>query len=320
MKKGTKSTIVSLIGLAAAGAGAAGSMVALGNLLYSKAIAPTPQDPNKTDRWPTQQEGRIWARQGKDFRAVTIQSTDGLKLWGAMILSKSESHRWAVCVHGYRDSSEAVGVYAKHYADLGWNVLLPDHRGHGRSQGNYVGWGYDERLDLVAWINHIIRRDPEAEIVLHGVSMGAATVLMATGGPLQSQVKAAVSDCAYTCAEDVMKHTLDRHVRKKLNIPSTVPFSALFRTLRKVTLRRAGYDLRDAAPIQAVTHSKTPTLFIHGVCDEAVPPAMMGKLYEAARCPKRFLWVQDAAHTDSVGANPELYWNTVHEFLKKYMD
>lgn len=314
-----KSTVVSLLGLAAAGAGAAGSLVALGNLLYSRSIAPAPQNQDKADRWPTQQEGRLWARRGSDFRSVTVQSPDGLNLWSALILSKSESHRWAICMHGYRDSHEAMGAIGRHYAEAGWNVLLPDHRGHGQSQGNYVGWGYDERLDLVAWINYVIRRDPEAEIVIHGVSMGAATVLMATGGPLQDHVKAAIADCAYTTVEQVMKHTLDRQLRKKLNIPTAVPFSALFSSLRKVTLRRAGYDLRDAVPIEAVAHSKTPTLFIHGVCDEVVPPAMMGKLYQAAKCPKRFLWVQDAGHAESVGANPELYWSTVSEFLKKYM-
>lgn len=317
MKKGT---VAGLIGLAAAGVGVTGSLVALGNLLYSKAIAATPKDKNKTDRWPIQQEGRRWAQAGVDFRSLTIPAGDDLILWAALVLSKTESHRWAICMHGYRDCHEAMGAIGKHYADEGWNVLLPDHRGHGNSQGNYVGWGYDERLDLVAWINYIIRRDPEAEIVLHGVSMGAATVLLTTGGPLQEHVKAAVADCAYTSAEDVMKHTLDRHVRKSLNIPSGMPFSVLFSALRKITLRRAGYDLRDAAPISAVPHSKVPTLFIHGVCDEIVPPSMMGKLYEAARCPKRFLWVQDAAHADSVGANPELYWSTVHEFLSKYMN
>lgn len=315
-----KRTAASLIGIAAAGVGVTGSLVALGNLLYTKAVAAAPRDPDKTDRWPDQQAGREWARAGVDFRTLTISSSDGLNLWAAMVLSGTESHRWAICVHGFRDCHEAMGVIGKHYADEGWNVLLPDHRGHGNSQGNYVGWGYDERLDLVAWINYIVRRDPEAEIILHGISMGAAAVLMATGGPLQEQVKAAISDCSYTSAEDVMKHTLNRHMRKALNIPAPIPFSSLFSSLRKTTLRRAGYDLKDAAPIKAVTQSKTPTLFIHGVCDEVVPPSMMGKLYQAARCPKRFLWVQDAAHTDSVGANPELYWNTVHEFLKKYMD
>ena len=315
-----KRTVASLIGIAAAGVGVTGSLVALGNLLYSKTVAASPKDMNKTDRWPSQQAGRQWARAAVDFRSLSIPSSDGLNLWAAMIPSKSESHRWAICMHGYLDCHEAMGIIGRHYADEGWNVLLPDHRGHGNSQGNYIGWGYDERLDLVAWINYIVRRDPEAEIVLHGISMGAATVLMATGGPLQNQVKAAISDCAYTSAEDVMKHTLDRHVRKALNIPAPIPFAALFSSLRKITLRRAGYDLRDASPIDAVSHSRTPTLVIHRVCDDVVPPAMMGTLYQAARCPKRFLWVQDAAHTASVGANPELYWSTVHEFLKKHLN
>ena len=69
-----------------------------------------------------------------------------------------------------------------------------------------------------------------------------------------------------------------------------------------------------------MAHSKTPTLFIHGMQDETVPPTMMGKLYEAARCPKRLLWVEGAGHAEAVGANPELYWNAVDEFLKKHMD
>lgn len=314
-----KRTIAGLAGVVAAGVGVTGSIVALGNLLYARSVAAAPQNRDKTDRWPSQQAGREWAARAEDFRSISILSGDGLNLRAAMVLSKGEDHHWVICLHGYRDTHEAVGAIGKHYADKGWNVLLPDQRGHGGSQGNYVGWGFDERLDLVAWINYIVRRDPEAEIVLHGVSMGAAAVLMATGGPLQEQVKAAVSDCCYTTVEQAMKHTLDRRMRKKLNIPAPIPFHALFSSLRSTTLRRAGYDLRDVAPVEAVTRSVTPTLFIHGVCDKVVPPAMMGKLYQAARCPKQFLWVQDAGHTEAVGANPELYWGTVEQFLSKYL-
>jgi fermentation-respiration switch protein FrsA (DUF1100 family) len=317
MKKGTAA---GLIGLAAAGVGITGTLVAIGNALYSKTVGAMPTDRNKTDSHPLLQEGRQWARDAVDFRSLTIPAGDDLILWSAMVLSKADSHRWAICLHGYRDCHESMGAIGKHYAELGWNVLMPDQRGHGNSQGNYVGWGYDERLDVVAWINYIIRRDPEAEIVLHGVSMGAATVLLTTGGPLQAHVKAAVADCGYTSAEEVMKHALDRHSRKSLGIPPVLPFSVLFSALRKITLRPAGYDMANAAPIQAVGRSRIPTLFIHGVCDDIVPPAMMGRLYETARCPKRFLWVPDAGHADSVGANPELYWSTVHEFLSKYMD
>lgn len=315
-----KRTLAGLAGLAAAGVGVTGSLVALGNLLYTRNIAAAPRDPNRADRWPAQQAGREWAKRAVQFRSVTITSGDGLNLWAAIVPAGGESHRWAVCMHGYRDDHEAVGAIGKHYADAGWNVLMPDQRGHGQSQGNYVGWGYDERLDLVAWINYILRRDPEAEIVIHGVSMGAAAVLMATGGPLQEQVKAAVADCSYTTIEQTMKHTLNRRVRRRLNIPAPIPFSVLFSALRSTTLRRAGYDLRDAAPIDAVAQSRTPTLFIQGDCDQVVPPAMMHRLYQAARCPKRCLEVKNAGHTEAVGADPELYWSTVEQFLKKYLN
>lgn len=313
-----KKTVAGLIGVVAAGVGAAGSMAAVSSILYNKCVASAPCI-DKADRWPAQQEGREWARRAVNFRSLTIPAADGLNLWAALVPAGDESHRWVICVHGYRETHEAVGVLGKHYAENGWNVLLPDHRGHGQSQGNYVGWGYDERLDLVAWINYIIRRDPEAQIVLHGVSMGAAAVLMATGGPLQEHVKAAVSDCSYTSVEQSMRHVMNRRVRRALSIPMSVPFTLVFSTLRKTTLRRAGYDLKNAAPIEAVPHSKTPTLFVHGGRDETVPPAMMGKLYETAACPKRYLMVENAGHGEAVGADPERYWKTVDEFLKRCM-
>lgn len=314
-----KRTVFRLLGIAAAGAGTAGGLVALGNLLYSKAILPSPRTEDPVDRYDSQKEGRDWAREANGFHTITIPSSDGLTLWAALLPAARNEHRWVVCMHGYRDTHEAMGAIGKHYAQAGFNVLLPDQRGHGRSQGDYVGWGYDERLDVVGWINYIVRRDPQAQIVLHGVSMGAAAVLMATGGPLPEQVKAAVSDCSYTSIEPEMKHVLGSRTKAALSIPAPVPFSALFRALRKITLRRAGYDLRDASPIQAVACSKTPTLFIHGVEDKTVPPAMMGKLYQAARCPKSFLWVPEAGHAEAVGANPELYWAAVSSFLQKYL-
>ena len=220
-------------------------------------------------------------------------------------------------MHGYHDSYESMGAIAKHYSDMGWNVLMPDQRGHGQSEGDYVGWGFDERLDIVGWLNWVIRRDPEAEILLHGVSMGAASVLMATGGALPKQVKAAISDCAYTSIEAEMRYLLRRWRKMPGGMP--LPAGLMFSALRKTTLRRAGYDLRDAAPIQAVTRSKTPTLFIHGVDDDFVPASMMGKLYQAARCPKRFLWVPGADHAASVGSNPDLYWSTVSSFVKEHL-
>ncbi len=313
-----KKTTFGLLGLAAAGAGAAGGWTALGNYLYGQCMLPRARGPQEKEANPVQEEGRAWARRREGFREAGIQALDGLLLWAAVVPGAADCHRWAVCVHGYCDTYEAMGAIAKGYHDRGWNVLLPDQRGHGRSEGDYVGWGYDERLDLVGWCNYIVRRDPEAEIVLHGVSMGAASVLMATGGALPRQVKAAVSDCAYTTIEAEMRHMLNNWVDRPAGLP--LPQGLLFAALRKAALRRAGFDLRDAAPIRAAAQSKTPTLFIHGVEDRFVPAAMMGRLYQAARCPKSFLWVPGAGHAQAVGTDQKLYWGAVEGFLRKHMD
>ncbi len=309
---------VGLLGLAMAGAGVTGGATALGNYLYGQVMVPKVRDAERLEDNPTQAEGRLWARAGEGFRSATIQSVDGLILWSALIPAQGESHRWAICMHGYYDTHESMGAIAKHYHDHGWNVLIPDQRGHGKSEGDYVGWGYDERLDLLGWVNYITRRDHEAQIVLHGVSMGAATVLMATGGVLPRQVKAAISDCSYTSIEEEMRHVLQSGVRQQFSRPLPAPAGVLFAALRKSVLRRAGYDLKDAAPIKAVSLSKTPTLFIHGSKDDFVPAPMMNRLYQAARCPKSFLWVPEAGHALSVGTNPELYWTAARTFLQEY--
>lgn len=309
-----KHTTFGLLGLAAAGAGAAGGWTALGNYLYNRLSATM-----RHSAADTQESGRLWARRKEGFREATIQAADGPILWAAHVPGPVDSHRWAICMHGYGTNHEAVGALGLRYHQAGWHVLMPDQRAHGQSEGDHVGWGYEERLDLLGWINWILRRDKQAELLLHGVSMGAATVLMATGGPLPGQVKAAVSDCSYTTIEAEMRHVLATY-RQELAVTPTLPAGILFTALRQTTLRRSGLDLRAAAPIQAVAHSKTPTLFIHGVDDNFVPAPMMGKLYQAARCPKSFLWVPGAGHAGSVRSNPALYWTSVSTFLQDYIE
>lgn len=316
MKKGTK---LGLLGLAA-GVGAAGGLAAVGNSLYNQVMIPIPRDPSRDELdLPAQQEGRRWARQTEGFQSASIRSVEGLNLWAAVVPAGEQTHRWAICVHGFRDDHASMGVYGLHYHEAGWNILLPDQRGYGQSEGDYTGWGFDERLDLVGWISWIIRRDAEAEILLHGVSMGAATVLMATGGALPRNVKAAVSDCSYSSIETEMRHVVDEYRARGNRLPP-IPASVAFSLLRQTVLRRAGYDLRDASPIDAVERSKTPTLFIHGTKDELVPSGMMNKLVHAARCPKTFLWMPGAGHASSVGTDPELYWTTVDTFITTYFN
>lgn len=316
MKKRTKLGLFGLL----TGAGIAGGFAALGCALYERTMRPGPRDPawDETDP-PLYREGRAWAEEGAGFREARIQSVDALELWGAYLPAKEQTHRWAICVHGFHDDHSSMGVFAKHYHEAGWNTLMPDQRGFGRSQGERIGWGWDERLDLVGWISWVVRRDPQAEILLHGVSMGAATVLMATGGALPKNVKAAVSDCSYTDIESEMRsvvHSRGPGGEKLLGVPSHVAFAAL----RSATRMRSGFDLRSASPIQAVERSRIPTLFIHGTQDDLVPPGMMRRLYRAAKCPKSFLWVPGAGHAVEAGVCPELYWGSVETFLESYME
>ena len=127
-----------------------------------------------------------------------------------------------------------------------------------------MGYGWDDRLDIVAWCSLIIRRDPAAEIVLHGVSMGGGVVLITSGGPLPQNVKAVVSDCAYSSALDAIGFTYRKRGNNKLG-----PVPLRLAALRVAAKRRAGYDLADASALKAVKRSVTPTIFIHGTAEMA---------------------------------------------------
>ena len=319
MKKGTK---MGLLGLAA-GVGTLGSAAAVNNglyALYNQVVTPAPRDPAKEKDEPAaQHEGRLWARAGEGFQSATIQSVDGYALWAAVVPAAKETHRWVICMHGFNETHEAMGVYGKRFHEQGWNVLMPDQRCYGSSEGNYVSWGFQERLDLVSWISYVTRRDADAQILLLGVSMGAATVLMATGGALPRNVKAAVSDCAYSSIESEIRHVISTFHIKGSRIPAVMHGPA-FSMLRKTILRKTDFDLRTVSPIDAVRNSQTPTLFIHGVEDSFVPAQMMSKLYQAAKCPKSFLWIPGAVHTTAVGTDPELYWATVDTFIGGYFE
>ncbi len=163
--------------------------------------------------------------------------------------------------------------------------------------------GYDDRRDLLRWIDWILERDADARIILHGISMGAATILMTTGmttgEKIPAQVVAAISDASYTSAMDIFSAVY------KKEKDAVVPAPILLEALRGVTLIRAGYDIAKASPVEAVARSSTPTLFIHGQADRFVP----------SECPKAFLWIPEATHVMSVCVDPETYWSKVERFL-----
>ena len=313
----------------AGGCALAGGLIGAAEYFYRSALTPKKHDP-QLDRDPLEKDyvaGRSWLKGHPHREDVYIHGDDGLQLHGNFIPAQGaadgsagaqgslpaqhpEEHRYAICVHGYGEAAESMGLYASVYHDrYGMHVVVPDLRGHGRSDGSYVGMGYEDSFDLLHWIDWVLEKDPAARIVLHGISMGAAAVLLTTGRTLPAQVKAAVADSSYTSALEEFAYAY-----KDLK-GAVLPAPLMLGSVRVLTLLRAGYDLKKASPLQAVGHSGTPTLFIHGQADEYVPPCMMPALYRAASCPKSFQWIPEAGHVKSVVLDPETYWARVERFL-----
>ncbi|MBQ3797898.1 MAG: alpha/beta hydrolase [Butyrivibrio sp.] len=256
-------------------------------------------------------EGRMFVRNHPDRQDMYIDALDQAKLHASFIPAKEESHKYALIIHGIWDNHETNGVYARHYLEKGINCLLPDLRGFGKSEGKYIGYGLDDRLDIIEWIYWIIKRDPEAHILLHGMSMGAATTLMTTGENLPENVKAAIADSAYSTLREQFVDTYKSYKG------SIVPTPIAIILARIVILIRSGFDINDVKPIEAVKKSKTPTLFMHGDDDTYIDPQMCSRLYEAATCPKQYCMILGAGHIEGVVRDPLNYWGKVESFLSK---
>lgn len=246
------------------------------------------------------------------YKEVNITSDEGLNLVGYYLAAKEPTYKTAILAHGYSAQGTFMGTYAKIYYDMGYNVLLPDDRGHGKSGGSYIGFGWADRKDYMKWIDYVIDTEGEnSQIILHGVSMGGATVLMTSGESLPDNVKAIVSDCAYTSVKDELVYQLKR----LYHLPS-FPILDTTSILSKI---RAGYSFEEASALKQVKLSKTPTLFIHGDADKFVPFEMVKELYQACSSEKELFVVPGAGHGAAYDTDTAGYKNRVREFAEKYI-
>ena len=217
-----------------------------------------------------------------------------------------------IAIHGYHSYNlKEYAHYLKFYHDLGFHILLPDNRAHGKSEGKYVGFGWLDRLDCIKWIYKIkeyFHRD--LQVVLHGISMGSATVLMASGEDLPNDVKCIISDCGFTSVYDELKHESKNH---------QIISSLILPTATLLSKKRVGYSFKEASTIEQVKKSKTPTLFIHGDQDDFVPTYMAYDLYNACAADKDLLIVEGAKHAESYLVNQELCEKTIVEFMQQYI-
>ncbi|GAA3408229.1 alpha/beta hydrolase [Paenibacillus hodogayensis] len=252
-----------------------------------------------------------WGKQA--FAEWSLLSADGLKLHAYYLAAARPSDKTVILAHGYAGHAGMMGNLAEMYRDsLGFNVLIPDARGHGRSEGRYIGFGWPERKDYIGWIDKVVAYSGSREqIVLHGVSMGGATVMMTSGESLPPNVKAIVEDCGYTSVKAQLAYQMKRLYR----LPS-VPLMHATSLLTKI---RAGYFFGEASALEQVKKSRTPTLFIHGDADLFVPTKMVYELFENGPAHKRLLVVPGAGHALARRVDPKRYDLEVARFIGTYV-
>lgn len=251
-----------------------------------------------------------WLKNFSGKNNIYINSFDNLRLHAYEIREK-KSNKWAIAVHGYTTNAEYMSSIAYKYYTLGYNLIIPDLRGHGKSDGNYIGMGWHDRLDILKWIDYILKQDENAEILLHGISMGASTVMMVSGEELPKNIKVIIEDCGYTSAKDELSYKL----KTMFKLPS-FPFLNICSVIAKL---KANYFIEEASAVEQVKKSKTPILFIHGNKDKFVPFYMLDKLYNACNADKDKLVIAEAGHAKCEKVNSDLYWEKVINFISKYM-
>lgn len=243
---------------------------------------------------------------------MTTKSMSGKTLHAIIFKQKNYTPDWVIINHGYTSGPRDFADQAFHfYKDLGCNILMPSLGSFNYDEDKYSTMGYKDRFIVMGWIDYIINEDPKSKIAILGVSMGSATTMNVTGEKLPSNVKCAVADCGYSDCWDQMANTW-----KNMSGMGPFPVMTAANTIAKI---RYGWDFKKNRPVDAVSRSVTPTLFIHGEKDKFVPYEMLDVVYNACTAEKKKVSVPDAAHAESNKVHPEIYYPNIYDWFSKYM-
>lgn len=247
----------------------------------------------------------------RPFEAVTITSHDGKKLY-ARYYHAADNAPLQIFFHGYKSSAEldCCGG-SKLAAKMGQNTLVVDQRSHGKSEGSCIAFGILERRDCLAWIQYSISRfGKDVPIILSGLSMGAATVLMATDLKLPDNVIGVIADCPYSSPKAIIqKVSKDMHLPAKLMYPFAILGAKLF----------GKFDLEESSAVTAVAGTKIPILLIHGEDDRFVPCDMSREIHRSCASRITFETIPGAGHGLSYMVAPEQYEKAVVKFIQNIL-
>ncbi len=242
------------------------------------------------------------------FREYSITSRDGLTL-RARYYEYKEGAPIELMLHGYRGSGRrdlSAGIFRA--ASVGRSAFVIDHRGAGESEGNVITFGVKEKEDCLDWLDFIIKEFGDGvRVVLTGISMGAATVMLAAGEDLPRNVVGVLADCGYTSAKEIIKKVIT-----EMRLPATL----LYPFVRLGGMIFGGFDVNLADARAALGRSRVPIIFYHGDTDDFVPREMTEENYKACRSRKKLVIIPFAGHGLCYMKDPEYYISTLRDFFK----
>ena len=260
---------------------------------------------------------RPWVDSLKAAGAIhdTMVVINGTRLHASYIPASVPGNKVALLIHGYKDCNAMMLHVGYIYYHNGYNLLLPDLYAHGQSEGNHIRMGWLDRLDVMKWMdiaNEKFRGDSAAtQMVVHGISMGAATAMCVSGMPQPAYVKCYVADCGYTSVHDEFKH--------ELKAMYGLPAFPILNVASLMCEAKYGWNFEEASPVEQVKHCHLPMLVIHGTADDFVPTSMARPIYEAKPQPKALYLAEGSAHALSLADHREAYTRQVTEFTGRYI-
>lgn len=314
MKKGLKYTLWVLLAFVVID-------VAVGFYMLNVSLKPDYEGRDERSSLSFVSEKYPWTAQWLDslktsraLRDTFITAPDGARLHGYFLPSTRPTAHTALLVHGYTDNGLRMLMLGYMYQHvMGYNVILPDLRNAGRSDGDHFQMGWRDRLDVEQWMNlapHLF--GDSVRMVVHGISMGAATTMMLSGDSLPVWVKCFVEDCGYTSVWDEFAYEL----KSRYGLPEFPVLS----TASLLCKLRYGWSFTEASALEQVKKCRRPMFFIHGNRDTYVPFAMLAPLYAAKSQPKEQWITPGVIHAESYKTYPEAYTQRVSRFVGRWME
>ena len=250
----------------------------------------------------------IAAMEARPYELVSIVARDGVRLTGRYY-HQADGAPLDIGFHGYRGSPvRDFSGGAKCSFEAGHNVLLVNERSQNGSEGHCITFGILEHQDCLEWITYANERFGSPDMIIFGVSMGAATILMAAGLDLPDNIRGIIADSPYSTPLDIICE-----VGKGMHIPAPATAALAIGAARIF----GGFDLRAASAAEAVKKAKAPILMIHGENDHFVPCGMSGVIAKNCAAPVQLETFPNAEHGLSYLTDTLRYERLVQEFIKE---